>query len=331
MRVTVLARRLRWRPRPGSATTNRAPCGRAGSHHSRAPIDSPRRLAAYRPMPEPRAVCVSRRAYGSKMRSRHSSGMPGTLVDDAELDDPLDERPVDPDAGLRRGVLDRVLDEVLEDLAEPRRIGQRRAAGRRHDLDAVRLEERPERGDDFVDERPEVDRADRRRALGHDPDRRQDGVDEAVEALDLLERRPVPRGAGLAPRDVARFAAAQRRLVGQQVGVGADDRERRPQLVGDERDQLAARLVDRLERLDPRLGLGLLAALLDDARRAGRRWRRAGRRRLAERPRLLGLDVEDADRLVVPGQRHATASRPRTGAGRCRGPTGSAGRPRRRG
>ena len=57
---------------------------------------------------------------------------------------------------------------------------------------------------------------------------------------------------------------AQRRLLGEQVGVGADDRERRPQLVGDEGDQLAARLVDGLERLDPRLGLGLLAALLDD-------------------------------------------------------------------
>ena len=69
--------RVRWRRRPGSATTNRAPCGRAGSHHRRAPIDSPSRLAAYSPIPEPRAVWVSRRAYGSKIRSRHSSGMPG--------------------------------------------------------------------------------------------------------------------------------------------------------------------------------------------------------------------------------------------------------------
>ena len=51
--------------------------GSAGSHHRRAPIDSPRRLAAYSPIPEPRAVWVSRRAYGSKIRSRHSSGMPG--------------------------------------------------------------------------------------------------------------------------------------------------------------------------------------------------------------------------------------------------------------
>ena len=100
----------------------------------------------------------------------------------------------------------------------------------------------------------------------NDPDRREDGVDEPVEALDLLERRVVPGGARLAPLDVARFAPASGGLVGEQVGVGADDRQRRAQLMGDERDQLAARLVDRLERLDPGLGLGLLAALLDDAR-----------------------------------------------------------------
>ena len=139
---------------------------------------------------------------------------------------------------------------------------------------------------------------------GHDPHRGEDRVDQAVEPLDLLERRPVPRRAGLAARDVARFAAAQRRLVGEQVGVGADDRERRPQLVGDERDQLAAGLVDRLERLDPGLGLGLLAALLDDpGEQVGDR-PELGDVVVAEGPGLLGLDVEDADGLVVPGQRH---------------------------
>ena len=78
----------------------------------------------------------------------------------------------------------------------------------------------------------------------------------------------------------------------------------RPQLVGDERDELAAGLVDRLERLDPCLGLGLLATLLDDpGEQVGDR---AELRDVvvAEGPRLLGLDVEDADGLVVPGQRH---------------------------
>ena len=131
---------------------------------------------------------------------------------------------------------------------------------------------------------------------GHDADRGEDRVDQPVEPLDLLERRPVPGGPRLAPRQVARFAAAQRRLLGEQVGVGADDRERRPQLVGDERDQLAARLVDRLERLDPRLGLGLLAALLDDpGQQVGDR-PELGDVVVVEVARLLGLDVEDARR-----------------------------------
>ena len=46
------------------------------------------------------------------------------FVGDAELDDALVERPVDPDRRVGRRVLDRVLDEVLDDLAQPRRIGQ---------------------------------------------------------------------------------------------------------------------------------------------------------------------------------------------------------------
>ncbi len=143
-----------------------------------------------------------------------------------------------------------------------------------------------------------------RRALRDDADRGEDRVDQAVEPLDLLERRPVPRRTRLAARDVARFAAAQGRFVGEQVGIGADDRQRRPQLVGDQRDQLAARLVDGLERLDPGLGLRLLAALLDDPGQQVGDGAELGDVVVAERPRLLGLDVEDADDLVVPGQRH---------------------------
>ena len=165
-----------------------------------------------------------------------------------------------------RGVLDGVLDEVLEDLAQPRRVGEGLEPRRRPDLDAVVGEQRPERSRSTSSTRGlDVDRDDRRGVLGDDPDRGEDRVHEPVEPLDLLERRAVPGRARLAAHDVARLAADERRLLGEQVGVGADDRERRAQLVGHERDELAARLVDRLERLDPRLGLGLLAALLDDA------------------------------------------------------------------
>ena len=92
----------------------------------------------------------------------------------------------------------------------------------------------------------------------------------------------MPRLALGAPVRVARLAALlERRVVGEELRVGPDDGQRRPQLVGDERDQLAAGLVDLAELLEPRLGLGLLAALLDDpgeevGDRAG-----AGRRRPA--------------------------------------------------
>ena len=75
----------------------------------------------------------------------------------------------------------------------------------------------------------------------------------------------MPVRAGLAPLDVARFAPGELRLLGEQVGVRTHDGQRGAQLVGDEGDELAARLVDRLERLDPGLRLRLLAALLDDA------------------------------------------------------------------
>ena len=218
--IMVLALAVQTATAAGSATTNRAPCGRAGSHHRRAPIDSPRRLAAYRPIPEPRAVWVSRRAYGSKIRSRHSSGMPGPSSRDAELDDALVERPVDPDGRLGRRVLDRVLDEVLEDLAQPRRVGQGVEPDARHDLDRVVLEDRPERG-----RRPRRRAPPRstgvtdRRALRHDPDGRQDRVDQAVEPLDLLERRPMPRrraSRGGRCRATRGRAAAARRPAGRR-------------------------------------------------------------------------------------------------------------------
>ena len=165
------------------------------------------------------------------------------------------------------------------------------------------LEDRPERGEDFVHQQAHIDRRDRGRPLGHDSHRGQDRVHQPVEPLDLLERRPMPRGARLAARQVARLAAAQRRLVGKQVGIGADDGQRRAQLMGHEGDQLAARLIDRLERLDPRLGLRLLTALLDDPGEQVRDRAELRHVLVAERPPPLGLDIEDADDLVVPGER----------------------------
>ena len=93
-------------------------------------------------------------------------------------------------------------------------------------------------------------------------------------------------------------------LLGQQVGVGADHRQRGPQLVGDQRDQLVACLVQRLELVDLGLGLALEPALLDDAGQQVRDRGQLGDIRRGEVARLLGLDVEHADDLVVPGERH---------------------------
>ena len=75
--------------------------------------------------------------------------------------------------------------------------------------------------------------------------------------------------------------------------------------MGDEGDQLVPCLVDGLERLDPGLGLALLAALLDDPREEVGDRAELGHVRSAEHAWPLGLDVEHADRLVVPRQRHA--------------------------
>ncbi len=227
-----------------------------------------------------------------------------SLVGDTEVHDPLHEVPVDPYGRAGGGVFHRVLDQVLDDLAEAGRVGQAmeaRRSGRDHVMAA---EQRLERLEDLADEGLHVDGLDGRRVLGHDPDRREDRVDQPVQPLDLLERRVVPRGAGRTTLDVARLPSVQLGLVGEQVGVGADDRQRCAQLVRDEGDQLAAGLVDGLERLDAGFGLRLLAALLDDAREQVGHRAELGHVRRAEDPRMLGLDIEHADRLVVPRQRH---------------------------
>ena len=77
--------------------------------------------------------------------------------------------------------------------------------------------------------------------------------------VDAMPARPP-----VAPLLVARLAALERGLLGEQLRVGAHDRERRPELVGDHRDELGARLVDRLQLGGPRLRLLLEPALLDD-------------------------------------------------------------------
>ena len=144
---------------------------------------------------------------------------------------------------------------------------------------------------------------DDRRDVRDDPDRLEDGVDEAVQALDLRERRVVPGGPLGASFRVTRVATLERRVVGEQLRVGPHDRQWGPEFVGDERDQLAAGLVDPAKVGNARLGLDLLAALLDDAREQVGDGPQLGHVAGREVTRLLGLDVEHADDLVVPAER----------------------------
>ena len=71
-----------------------------------------------------------------------------------------------------------------------------------------------------------------------------------------------PRGAS---DRVAGAAPGERRLLGQQVGIGANDGERRAQLVRHESDQLHSALVERTQLVDAVLRLALEPDPLDDA------------------------------------------------------------------
>ena len=121
--------------------------------------------------------------------------------------------------------------------------------------------------------------------------------------LDLAERGIVP-GLALRPAvGIAGASALERRLLREQVGVRPDDRERRPELVRHERDKLGTSPIEGSQLLGLGLGLALQPDPLDEpGEDVGDRSElvRVGR---AERPRSLGLDVEDADDAVVPDER----------------------------
>ena len=97
---------------------------------------------------------------------------------------------------------------------------------------------------------------------------------------------------------------AGRRGFGQQLDVHPNDRKRRPQLVGHDAQQLGPGSVQRRQPGETALDLGLEAALLDDpGQECGDRAQELDFAR--PEPADLGrLDVEHADHLVVPDQRH---------------------------
>src|SRR5215218_8895526 len=120
---------------------------------------------------------------------------PGTRVFDADVDDALHDPPPDLHARVGRRVLHRVLEQVLEHLAQARGIGENVEAPRPHDRGAVSGEQRRQLHPELADGRREVHGLDRRGLVGDHAHGREDGVDEPVQPLDLVERARVPRGA----------------------------------------------------------------------------------------------------------------------------------------
>ena len=115
---------------PGVEHELGAASGSRSSTRSSPPIERARWRAANRPIPAPRGES-SRRTKGSKMRSRHSAGMPGPVVRDREARPIVLAPAVDVDRALRRRVLGGVLQQVAEQPAEHVAPSRGRAAAAR--------------------------------------------------------------------------------------------------------------------------------------------------------------------------------------------------------
>ena len=196
-----------------------------------------------------------------------------------------------------RGVLGGVLEEVLEQPAEQVGRADREERPLREGR-VSRWRRRIDPSDSTIVSTTvgDVDRPEGRRLLAQDAQAGQDRVDHRVEPVDLAEGLRLQRAVPSTP------PAAGRRA--DELEARPDDRERRPQLVGDDRDEAGARLVDRPQAVDLGLRLGLQPALLDDP---GEQRRERLEEADVAPPELAapdGLDVEHADDRVVPDERH---------------------------
>ena len=126
-------------------------------------------------------------------------------------------------------------------------------------------------------------------------------IDLPIEPAELV-RRGVAPFRGLPVRCVAPDPGAGR--VCEQVHVDAHDRQRRPELVGDDAQELGPGCIERGQFGQPGLDLGGQPALLDDPREERRDRLEEGDLRVVEDAPLVGLDVEHADHRVVPFERH---------------------------
>ena len=228
----------------------------------------------------------------------------GAVVLDPDPDHTLGHAPIEPDVRPGRRVLDRILDEMLQDLAEARRVGQRVETDPTFDLHLVPAQERRQSAEHLADELGDIHRLDGGRLVRDNADRREDRIDKAVEALDLADRAVVPVGSLSAACRIPGIATIELGLLGQEVGVGANDGQRRPQFVRDDGDELGSCLVDGLELGRAYFRLLLLATLLDDAGKQVGNGAELRHVRVAELSPGLGLDVQYAHDPIAPGERH---------------------------
>ena len=171
---------------------------------------------------------------------------------------------------------------------------------RRGPPDRAGSQQQRERADGLVDVGHDVERLAPQPGQPLAADRRQDGVHQPVQPRHLVDGARPPALGHLRRR----AGLIRSRGVGQQVDIRTNDRERRPQLVGDDREQLRSGRVQLREPVELGLRLGLHAALLHDPGQERRDRCQELDLLGREVARRGGLDVEHAHHLLVPDQRH---------------------------
>ena len=253
----------------GSSTRTVVPTSTALSSSIRPPCRSTIVLAIARPRPVPGIAFSEAR----ELRKKRSNSCVLLVLGEAErrcrstsiTATPSTAVSRDLDASAGRRELERVRDEVVEHLREPRGIALQRhgqALRARRQLDLLGRGRRLRGLDALGHERLELDRPQLEGELARVDLRQEEQVADEVEQ---------PRGVPVDDPEVAQLLLVEPAVVAQQLDVAADRGQRRAQLVRDERDELVLQPVElaqpvvlRREQLLGRLGLGAGRALGDE-------------------------------------------------------------------
>ena len=272
-------------PAPGTEATSRSP-----------PIWRARSRAIGRPRPVPvTRSCPTSRWKRSKIRPRSSAGIPSPSSRTIRIGGEPVDAAGDLDAAARRGELQGVRHEVRQDLLDappvagrdphPRRQGGRQP---RPVVDRDRQQARGDLGAGLGDrERPDLE-VDRPRLQAR---QLQQVADEVRHRAD---DRPAPLEEVVLDRRIEDLAAED------QLEVAAQPGERRPQLVGDGRDEGGPLGVAGAER---RRARARAASWFVTRARATPAWRAiVGGRRSASRAASAGAGELEAERDVAGGR-----------------------------